>query len=110
MAFFISKLDEYIDGKGGDSDSVFDIGLYGREEFVLFAAAAGIFVALVSMVIAILGIQENSHWAATVCVIIFTMNWMGNYLLPIIIYPKLLSHPCVSQLVIKEILSVTFVQ
>ena len=57
VAFFISE--------AGDTDLTLDIGFYGREEFVLFASAVGFFVALFSMIVAILGAQENSHWAAT---------------------------------------------
>ena len=98
MAFFISE--------AGDTDLTLDIGFYGREEFVLFASAVGFFVALFSMIVAILGAQENSHWAATVCIIIFSMklNWkLFNACGCLSCCPAaLLLFPSVSQPLIKD--------
>jgi hypothetical protein len=69
VGFFISKFDEMFDKNGGDGDLFLDFGLHGREEFLLFAVAVGFFVAFFSMILAILGLHDNPHWAAVVCIL-----------------------------------------
>ncbi len=69
VGFFISQFDELFDDKGGNGQLALDFGFHGREEFILFGSGVGFFIAILSMVIAISGLQENVHWTVTVCII-----------------------------------------
>ena len=65
VGFYISQLSGFVHDNGGNGALLLDYGTQGRQEFLLFAAGIGIFIAIFSMVIAILGLQEISHWAVT---------------------------------------------
>jgi hypothetical protein len=73
LAVAIGAVGYFIDESSntfGDSRSsrqlIIDVGTYGRHEFLLSAAAIGIFAAILSLVIAIANIQEKTHWAVNV--------------------------------------------
>ena len=67
VGFYISQLSGFVHDNGGNGELLLDYGTQGRQEFLLFAAGIGFFIAIFSMVIAILGLQEISHWA--VCIL-----------------------------------------
>ncbi len=69
VGFFISQFDEMFDDEGGYGQLFLDVGFHGREEFILFGSGVGFFIAILSMVIAISGLQENVHWAVTVRIV-----------------------------------------
>ena len=53
----------------GSSDELsFDLGIYGRHEFFLFANGVVFFIAIFSMVIAFASHHEKAHWALMVCI------------------------------------------
>jgi hypothetical protein len=69
VGFFISQFDELVDNQGGNGQLALDFGFHGREEFLLFGSGVGFFIAILSMLIVISGLQENVHWAVTVRII-----------------------------------------
>ncbi|XP_028392762.1 uncharacterized protein LOC114517284 [Dendronephthya gigantea] len=72
VGYFMDQLDKTIidisekSGTNVDIGAIFDSGVYGREEFFLFGLGTGFFVALLSLVIAIAGLQDTVHYAASI--------------------------------------------
>ena len=70
----MDQLDRYIINKSEeahknvDAQDIFDTGIYGREEFFLFALGTGFFVAVFSLIITIAGRQDTALFAASVCI------------------------------------------
>ncbi len=94
MGFFINQSNEGSDDRGRNVQSAVDYGSFGREEFLLFASGVGFFIAIFSMVIAIIGLQEKVHWAVTVNITIITHFISSAKLTLLAISPAVKSFYC----------------
>ncbi|CAB3992310.1 ---NA--- [Paramuricea clavata] len=63
VGYFIDESSNTFGDSRSSRQLIIDVGTYGRHEFLLSAAAIGIFAAILSLVIAIANIQEKTHWA-----------------------------------------------
>jgi hypothetical protein len=66
VGYFVDETGNTLGGTGLSRQLLVDLGMYGRHEFFLSAAAIGIFAAILSLVVAIANIQEKTHWAVNV--------------------------------------------